>query len=71
MNGTSSIFKRLRSALSQDVTVKPRFDYSNTVYAQKASQHSRQPEPNPTPSLEFPAVRLDEMAGEYPAVTID
>jgi hypothetical protein len=71
MNGTSSIFNRLRSALRQDATVKPRVDYSNTIYAQKASQYSRQQEPNATPSLEFPAIRLDEMVGEFPVVTID
>lgn len=60
---TNSFFNRIRSAVMGDV--------SDDIYAETARRHYGEVEPNPTPSGEFPAVRLDEMITEYPVVQLN
>lgn len=60
---TNSFFNRIRSAVMGDV--------ADNIYAETAKRHRGDVEPNPTPSGEFPAVRLDEMILEYPVVQLD
>lgn len=59
---TNSFFNRLRSAVVGDS--------ADNIYAETAKRHRGEAEPNPTPSGEFPVVRLDEMVVEHPVVRL-